>query len=410
MSLTSTRTVAGRALQNSYWPEAARTEAALARGVRTEVALLVKLISWMGALIAIAGFVTPLGLYDVLGPTSSVVAQFQYLKDTSPFGTATPSRSNLSFSRKCSSGDGLFQGPAPCPYSNTVVIIRNYGVDIDYHMPFGYNVSVPQIIRDIYSSGTKRLATTISNYFDIEWRQYKTSRRDYINNGSAFLIGTYRQMDSMIVDNDVQPIEGLIVDTKVGSLGFRNHTIPAGFQHGATWTEDLLFIEPETSCVNTNLTLDFTISVDEKDTAFISELFLTDRGGFVNLNHTYPEYDRDDPQKNPDLQGRAYKAAWLNNALSMVFLNVTNENNSTYGAKAFSYLNSSLGTTFPMPFNLGTDTFDALDITGNWGNYLFGENANYANPFNVTSDNFTVIGAPTKSSLIQDQGSPNIQV
>ena len=279
-------------------------------------------------------------------------------------------------------------------------------------MPLGYNVSVPQIVRDIYSSGTKWLATTVSNYFDIEWRQYKTSRRDYINNGSAFLIGTYRQMDSMILDNDVQPIEGLIVDTKVGSLGFRNHTIPAGFQHGATWTEDLLFIEPETSCVNTNLTLDFTISVDEKDTSFISELFLTDRGGFVNLNRKYPEYDRDNPQKNPDLQGRAYKAAWLNNALSMVFLNVTNENNSTYGAKAFSYLNSSLGTTFPMPFNPGTDLFDALDITGNWGNYLFGENVNYANPFSVTSDNFTVIGicAPTKISLIQDQGSPNIQM
>jgi hypothetical protein len=218
----------------------------------------------------------------------------------------------------------------------------------------------------------------------------------------------------MILDNNVQPIEGLIVDTKVGSLGFRNHTIPAGFQHGATWTEDLLFIEPETSCVNTNLTLDFTISVDEKDTAFISELFLTDHGGFVNLNRTYPEYNRDNPQKNPDLQGRAYKAAWLNNALSMLFLNVTNDNNSTYGAKAFSYLNSSLGTRFPMPFASGTDQFDALDITGNWGNYLFslfGENVKYANPFNITSDNFTEIGtwASTQSSLIQDPGSQNIQ-
>jgi len=106
--------------------------------------------------------------------------------------------------------------------------------------------------------------------------------------------------------------------------GLGTITIPAGFQHGATWTEALLFIEPETSCVNTNLTLDFTISAAEHDSAFISELFLTDCGGLVNLNHTYPEYNRDNPHKNPDLQSRAYKAAWLNNAWSMAFLNVTN--------------------------------------------------------------------------------------
>src|SRR5437764_13557078 len=109
--------MAGRALQNSYWPEVLRTDTALNHGVRTHVGIWIKLIPLMKALIAIAGVVTPLGLYDALGPANSVAAPFSYAKDASPFGTATPLRSNLSFSRKCSSGHGLLQGPAHCPYS-----------------------------------------------------------------------------------------------------------------------------------------------------------------------------------------------------------------------------------------------------------------------------------------------------
>jgi hypothetical protein len=397
--------VAGRALQNSDWPEVLRTDTALNHGVRTDVGIWLKLIPLMRALIAIAGVVTPLGLYDALGPSKSVVAPFTYIKDSSPFGAATPPRSNLSFARICSYGHGFFQqGPAPCPYSDTIVIISSNNITVTYDLPFGYNTSVPQIVRDIYSSGTAGMATTISNYFDIEWRQYTTTTENGVNNGSAFLVGAYRPIGTMILNDAVELIEGLVVDAKAGGLGFRNHTIPAGFQHGATWEEDLLFIEPETSCVNTNLTLDFTVSDNENASAPISELLLTDRGGFVNLSHTFPEYDRDDPQKNPDLQGRAYKAAWLNNAWSMLFLNVTNDNNSTYGTRAFSYLNSSLGKTFPMPFNSVNGLFDALSTSGDWGNYLFGGFPPPTGSFNVTSDNFTSIGMshPVKRPSFQD--------
>ena len=43
-----------------------------------------------------------------------------------------------------------------------------------------------------------------------------------------------------------------------GGIGFRNHTAPTGFSNGAEWVEDLTWVEPVTSCVDTNLT--FVIS------------------------------------------------------------------------------------------------------------------------------------------------------
>src|SRR3954451_7751176 len=108
-------------------------------------------------------------------------------------------------------------------------------------------------------------------------------------------------MQSMILNDATEPIEGLIVDTKKGGIGFRNHTVPQKLKHGATWTEDLLYVEAETSCVNTNLTLDFEVTTNASSLNVFINFVLTDRGGFSNLNRTYPYYNRTDSQVNPDL-------------------------------------------------------------------------------------------------------------
>jgi hypothetical protein len=56
-------------------------------------------------------------------------------------------------------------------------------------------------------------------------------------------------------NNDIVLVEGLVVDTRDGGgVGFRNHSVPVEASNGATWTEDLLWVRPVTSCVNTNLT------------------------------------------------------------------------------------------------------------------------------------------------------------
>lgn len=357
-------------------------------------------MSLLGALIAVAGVVTPLGLYDALLPADSIRTPFQYLKDNSPFGYGTPPRSNFSFSRICGTGE-LFVGPKPCPFSDTVAIISyDSNGTITYDYPYGVNMSVPDVILDTYSSGIND-TTTVSNYFDTQWRRYITTSSSFLNNGTTYLVGAFRNMQSLILNNTTQPVEGLVVDTIGGGVGLRNHTVPPGFQYGVTWVEDLLFIEPETVCVDTNLKLDFTI-VSANNTV-IKGIVLTDRGGFVNLNQTYPEPDLSNPQMNPDLFGRAYKAAWLNNALTAVYYNVTNPANHTAGIQAFSCLNSDINKTFTIPYNSfggPPSGYDSLVLTPTFGNYLSdsmsgvanaSDPAEILNPFGIGAQNFSEI-------------------
>lgn len=104
----------------------------------------------------------------------------------------------------------------------------------------------------------------------------------------------------------------------------------------------------------------------------------------MNLNQAYPTWEMwVDRQENPDLELRAYKAAWLNNAYSMVFMNVTTiYNDSIPGSRAFAYLDSELGKAFPIMSNdsTSTDSFfltsspspDQLITTTLYGGYLDG--------------------------------------
>ena len=362
------------------------------------------MIPLMGGLIAIAGVVTPLGLYEALLPSDSIQTPFQYLTDTSSFGSGTPPRSNYSFNRMCGDGNPLQGYIKPCPFSDTVSTVTTYpNGTISYNYPYDVNISIPKVILDTYSSGTDN-QTTVSNYFDIQWRRYTITHDDLFNNGSAYLVGAFRYMESLVLNNALQPVEGLVVDTVNGGIGLRNHTIPPGFQYGVTWKEDLLFIEPETVCVDTNLTLDFTIIPTNNNsfTSGISNVVLTDRGGFVNLNRTYPEPDLRNPQKNPDLFGRAYKAAWLNNVYTALWYNVTDEGNATAGTHAFSYLNSELNKTFPIPtdFDGSISGLSALMIDTNYGGYLSASFSGLTNasdpeatvdPFGISSSNFSNI-------------------
>ena len=266
--------MAGRALQRSHWPDVLRSDSVRRHGVRFDVSLLTRMVSLIGVLITIAGVVTPLGLY-------------------------------LSFNRFCYNA-----GPVPCPFSDTVAIVTANSTGITYDYPYSYDIDIPEILLEIYSSGTGN-DTTISNYFDIQWRRFLTTSNGNFVNGSTYLIGNFRSMSSVVLDNDTQTLEGLIVDSVNGGIGFRNHTIPPGFQYGVTWSEDILFMEPESVCVDTNLTLDYTLASTVNYTIVVQDLVLTDRGGFANLQHIYPYLNLSDTQADPDLYTRAYKAAYV---------------------------------------------------------------------------------------------------
>lgn len=143
--------------------------------------------------------------------------------------------------------------------------------------------------------------------------------------------------------------------------------MPTGLQYGAEWQEDILFLEPESVCVNTNVTAWYYNYVPPTGTYFSSyyQQGLIDHGGFVNLNRTDPypasndgdntnEYPFVDSQRNPMLYERAYYAAWTANVYSMQFLNLTQPGTNR------SRISSELGQRFRV-----NNTFISYDNSQN---------------------------------------------
>ncbi|KAK3346436.1 hypothetical protein B0T25DRAFT_520859 [Lasiosphaeria hispida] len=396
----STWTVANASLQASVWPTILRTDSTGSGGTaRTLIRVTCKALPLMAVFGAITGIVTPLGLGEESTTLPARAGTFEYIKDDSAYGLGTSDRGQYPPSRIC---PGEHQNrPAKvgtCPYSNSEVVFIDSpdGDGFAVELPKGYNTSVPDEAREIFSSGTGN--STVSNFFDIEWRQL-SSEVDPDLGDAKISVGMFRPLDSSILDNKYKVIEGLVVDAISGGIGFRNHTIPTGLSRGATWEEDILFVEPLTACVNTNLTLDFEMAlVNDGSAGNIANLLLTDRGGFSHMNTTLPPLLVLDGQTDPELQQRAYKAAWLNNAFTMLYLNVTNEKDKPrQGMKSFSYMDSTIGKGFPVPRH-SSDGYEFLQLSTVFGNYFHLTSSsgtvggrNYSNPFNVSQAEFNAI-------------------
>lgn len=253
-------------------------------------------VSWIQTLgillIGIAGVVTPLGLYSAVVAEGSSDGVFEYVKDMGPFGIATPGRSDLGFCRRC----GSFV-PVLCPGSTTPYNLEGNFSKGAVSMPQGYDGHIPKDRFEFFGSGINRNSDTISGVWDIEWRNfnYRQDKTQDIpmNNGSKYVSGAYRILDTTISADRVQIIEGLIVDSKSKGIGFRNHTLPLEIQMGAHWSEDILFTEPETVCVPNNITLDFSLAEtgDINSNGSITNLRVTDRGGFFSIGKsTFARY------------------------------------------------------------------------------------------------------------------------
>jgi len=126
---------------------------------------------------------------------------------------------------------------------------------------------------------------------------------------------------------------------------------------------------------------------------------LTDRGGFTNLNQTYPEYPYGEVhgQDELNLRLRAYKGAWLNNAESMFFFNVSNPHVGKYD-RPFTYMSSHIGKRFYLQSYTTGVNLHALQMSLGYGAYILGLSSNftgygdprsyYRNPFRISSENF----------------------
>jgi hypothetical protein len=278
-------------------------------------------------------------------------------------------------------------------------------------------------------------------FFDIQWRHhtrlnagqlenYGTNGTYQFNNGTGYYIGSFRPLSIMISDSKWQLVEGLIVDTKRGGIGFRNHTVPPESTYGTTWTEDILFIEPQTECVDLNVTLQFT-TADAGDK--IKIVNLVDKGGYSQLDKNARWWDSgaQTSQTDPWLAKRAYNAAWYYNALHMSVLNITRPsflNLSTTGEPIpLPYIDNSKGPSYILQDVANRNIF--MDSTGDLPkigklsmfdrglgsillSYLDEGNSSvmigsvsknepyYKNPYRITQDHYELIGM---SSVIQEE-------
>ncbi|RSL40378.1 hypothetical protein CEP54_016133 [Fusarium duplospermum] len=369
LTLFLSRSVVSRSLHSSYWPAILRSNPTASAGQHKRVELLVWLTPIAKILLALAAILTPLGLYDSIVLSREPEPQsFHYAQDTSVLGFGTMPRLDFGINRRC--GGYPFWA---CP---------------------GNKVNVSE----------KHFNPSVSSVFDIQWRAYRITRdsESIINNGSEYLVGDYRQLSTLLLNDRIEAVEGLIVDSHNGGIGFRNHSLPSGdLALGASWSEDILFIVPETQCVNTNLTIDFYTDDTQSAYSYDPNRVLTDRGGFANINRDYVYWGSDvfanDTQDTLDLQARAFKGAWLNNGLTMQYMNITGD--TLRNDSRFSYLDSFVGKRFPLmaPDKSSTYLVDhrAINTAFSYGNYLPDMDRNsslYENPFSITTSDFIRAG------------------
>jgi hypothetical protein len=358
----------------------------------------------MFMLLAVTAIVTPLGLYEgIVAEQAEDNTVFHYIRDKSPMGYGTPPRTNIPWSRVC----GVLGIVTPCPNDNNEAsIFRNSTYHKVNFTQDWYDSRIPQKVIDVFQSGLLDLGDTVSGPFDIQYRSHVRSvvddtqrtviRGPLVDNGTARTVGTYQPLSSLVLSDEILPVEGLIVDMKNGGIGFRNHTAPASRPFGSAWSEDLLFVVPETVCVDTNLTLDFQIARTETEgllaQAGVFKPEIVDHGGFVNFNRTYLVQEDEDAQADLDLYRRAFLGAWLHNANSMAYMNITNVGNATNKAKNFAYIDSRLGKRFPLYYPDGKTAGsvlmkpNTLSFAGRWGSIFDGTTdwSNQSSYSNVT--------------------------
>jgi hypothetical protein len=271
---------------------------------------------------------------------------------------------------------------------------------------------------------------SMSSFFDVEWRWYNTHKRDNLQNES-YIVDGHRSISNVIGDGDIKLVAGLIVDTKDGVVGFRNHAVPvaADVPYGADWEEDVLLFVSETACVDMNITFESKVPSKYDATFGGAAVNLVDRGGFSNISRDLPWRNGwyGDTQRDPELGARAYRATWALNALNMFFLNVTEPGKNmtapieSYIGKRFAVNNSlsnagygEISVALAAITMVSTNPNGLIDIpyehsNGNLTPFTY--DFIYANPHEIRDENYTITKKLCTGFLRDDWiNSTNIQV
>ena len=291
------------------------------------VPLTTKIAGWgltlSALLLVVASILAPLGLREEIVPRESRSVEFQYVPDRGPWGRVTMPRPDFKFTRLCEWGlvincPGQYQGV----YMNETE--PGHYESVKTTPDSTINLTIPENFTRMFSSATSDLGNTVSGLFDIQYRSWSFDRWSIQDNGEVFVRGAPTFVQSLMTEERILIVEGLVVDMRDNpSIGFRNHTIPVGLEHGGTWTEDLTFVEPVTKCADTNLSIQYVDNNLKDDVQDIRTFSVVDRGAFLGLDvHTLESKPWMDNQ-TLDLFGRAYKAARMHNVLVASSLNVT---------------------------------------------------------------------------------------
>jgi hypothetical protein len=365
-----------RTLHSSVWPTILGTDSKSGQTEGAVVSTLTRLGTVTTILVAAAGVILPLGLSE--GPI--VHGNFRLLKgvyihDTSPLAlSTTPNQGSFVYGRQCGS-----IGPTICPGNdnpNTTTI-------------------VPSIV-DIFNS-------TPHGPFTMQFRRF--FQGDQTLNCS---VGFEASAEMFVLRNNTFFAEGLIIDmtNEHPGIGLWNQTVPTEVRTGGTWTQDILWIEPETQCVDTNLTVDYFRP--QRPSAEIEQFNITDHGGFYKLTHDPPPPLNRNGQ-DIDLREHAYKGAAYSNLFAMLFLNTTRETSfegASYPLTPGHNFNGSGITTFdlqkishiPLSYLNSSETSSTSIVCRGFGG---GDTANITN---VHVDCGIFLGPPLRT----DGGDPRI--
>lgn len=356
------RSVISRLLNGSWWPFLLRTDTAATSKVERRVLIIASGLTTSLILLAVAAIVTPLGLYNTLRQKSSDETPFAFVRDLSPIGSATPKRDDYNTSRLCG---WLMYKACPGQYHGFSWWTNDTGGYMNNTGPNDYISSVvPDNLTSIFSSGRTNGFETVATPFDIQYRTYVLQRNPdaqsvlvdtpkyNIDEQRLRTVGKYSTYESLILANDFVVRDGIVADMKKGGIGFRNHSLPVQIGKGAEWSENLLWVEPETVCISNNITLQYNMPYDITDN---QNGYLIDDGGLTILQDGYewPEYDTQHMQTDPELYARAFKGATLWNYNTGLMLNISHKTNRTHVGKKFN-----LGTTMYNPGQVRLSSFD----------------------------------------------------
>ena len=413
-------------LSNSIWPRLLRSDMADSEGVPTKI----NLVTWTKpislALIAVAAVITPIGLYeDLVLSKSPRLVTFEAVDDTGTIGSGTPPRSDLGFSRGCGGSITLLQCPGTYTVINTTTAGGFINTTIESNMP--YDRRVPKLLAELYQSGLREYSGSVSSYFDIQSRQYRFGSGP---TNDTYLVDSFQSMGSLIMDNYIVLVYGLIVDMGKGAIGFRKHTVPAGLQYGPEWDEDILFLKPETVCVDINLAYEVQVpSVDALHNGSAPAAYLVDQGGWarMNLTNTFLDSWFENLQTSLLSPGRSKPAGsslpsrLVDHVLNMYYFNIS----KPYTNRT-AYLDSHVGRRFPV--NTTTFTVTSKDqllfsnfyhvFDGIPNGYLMANGTlnvappdNYlgppywSNPWNINTWNYTDIGTTCSGAFGGDKAN-----